>query len=169
MTISFDEWFTWNERVINRRFEDYQKKRSAMKFTWECAVEAALQKKVDRQKELLTFAVDNLGATALNRDERAARMVEEAIEVGQVEGVTLDLIKKIADYIYSRPPGRLAQEIAGVGVTLEVLAENVGIVVDTEIDKECNRIYSLPKEWWHKKHLEKTAAGIADLSPVNKE
>lgn len=117
---------------------------------------------------VLQWAVNSFGAIALNRDERAARMTEEAIEVAQVEGVPLEVIQRIAARVYSRPVGELGQEIGGLLVGLYALAANSGVDTDAEFRREFNRVLSKPKEWWARKHAEKVAAGTADLSPTQK-
>lgn len=90
----------------------------------------------------------------------AANKIDEA----QAEGVPVDLVEKIAGRIYARPPGKLAQEIGGLAITLDALAENAGLNVNEEADRELARVLSLPKDWWARKHAEKVAAGVADLS-----
>jgi hypothetical protein len=119
----------------------------------------------------MQWAVENFGPIARNRDERAARVVEEAIELAQAEGVALDLVLLIAQRVYARPPGSTAQEIGGLLITVDALAENRGIDAQYEAQKELVRITTLPKEHWQKKHAEKVAAGTADLSqpPNGKE
>lgn len=117
---------------------------------------------------VLQWAVNSFGAIALNRDERAARMTEEAIEVAQVEGVPVDVIQRIAARVYSRPVGELGQEIGGLMVGLYALAANSGIDLDAEFRREFDRVLSKSREHWARKHTEKVAAGTADLSPTQK-
>jgi hypothetical protein len=119
---------------------------------------------VNRSREILNWAIENFGPVAANRDERAARLAEEAIEIAHAEGVSLEMVAKIADRVYSRPAGELSQEIGGVRVTLEALAENAGLSVEEETAREFQRIIRLPKEWWEQRHAEKVAAGTANLS-----
>ncbi len=119
------------------------------------------------QKAVLKWAVDSFGPIALNRDERAARLVEEAVEVAQVEGVRAEVVQRILARVYSRPPGELGQEIGGCGITLLALAENAGIDHDTEVLREWRRVLSKPRNWWERKHAEKVAAGTANLSPTS--
>lgn len=116
---------------------------------------------------VLQWAVNSFGAIALNRDERAARMTEEAIEVAQVEGVPLEVIQRIAARVYSRPVGELGQEIGGLMVGLYALAANSGVDPDAEFRREFDRVLSKPREHWARKHAEKVAAGTADLSPTH--
>ena len=121
---------------------------------------------VSRQRKVLAWAVENFGFIAKNRDERAVRLAEEAIELAQVEGVPLDVVMLVAQRVYSRPVGELRREIGGVAITLDALAENLGLSVATEADRELARVLSKDKDWWTRKHGEKVKAGTADLSPV---
>lgn len=121
---------------------------------------------IPRQCDVLDWAVENFGEVARNVDERAARLVEEAIEVAQHAGVPTYVIERIMRRVYSRPVGDLGQELGGVGIALMAVAENSGLGFQTEILKEWDRVQALPKEHWQRKHAEKVAAGTADLSPV---
>lgn len=118
---------------------------------------------------VLQWAVDSFGEIARNRDERAARLAEEAMEVAQAEGVPLETLKRIADRIYSRPLGELGQEVGGLGITLYALAANCGLDLFGEIEREWKRVLSKPRDWWQRKHAEKVAAGTADLTPITPE
>lgn len=130
----------------------------------EAADKARAARGVVRQARVLAWAVENFGPVARNRDERAARLAEEAIEVAQAEGVPLEIVKRIAERVYSRPAGALGQEIGGLTITLDALAENAGLDAQAEGDRELARILALPKDWWTRKHAEKVAAGTADLT-----
>lgn len=114
--------------------------------------------------KVLKWAYDSFGEIALNRDERAARMVEEAIEVAQVESVPLEIVQRIAARVYSRPVGNLGQEIGGLMLGLYALAGNTDIDIHAEFEKEFARVKSKPRDWWTRKHAEKVEAGTADLS-----
>ena len=118
------------------------------------------------QKRVLDWAVESFGSIAKNRDERGARLAEEAIEVAQTEGVTEDMIAAITRRVYERPPGELWQEIGGVGITLEALAENAGHSLEDDTEREWQRVLSKSKDWWTKKHAAKVAAGTANISPA---
>jgi hypothetical protein len=115
---------------------------------------------------VLAWAVRSFGPIALNRDERAARMAEEAVEVAQVEGVPLDVMQRITARVYSRPVGELGQEVGGLMVGLYALAARAGVDIDAEFKREFTRVLSKPADHWARKHAEKVAAGTADLTPV---
>lgn len=76
----------------------------------------------------------------LNRRERAARVVEEAVELAQAEGVSPELVRRIAERVYSRPPGSIAQEVAGLMVTLLGHSASAGIDPEVVTLQELERI-----------------------------
>ena len=119
-----------------------------------------------RQREVLNWAMSTFGLIASHRDERAARLVEEAIEVAQAERVPQHVLAKILERVYSRPPGDLVQEIGGVAITLDALAENVYVSVDIAAQAELDRVLLKSREHFQKKHAEKVAAGVANLTDV---
>ncbi|MGH8235432.1 MAG: hypothetical protein ACREXP_00230 [Steroidobacteraceae bacterium] len=118
------------------------------------------------QKNVLKWATDNFGAIAMNPDERAARLIEEAIEVCQAQGVSLETILRIAVRAYSRPVGVLGQEVGGCGIALLAMCEAAGLDAMVEVHREWDRVSTLPREHWQRKHAEKVAAGTANLSPL---
>lgn len=59
-----------------------------------------------------TFGTTNLES----RHERCLRLVEEAIELAQSEGVKDTVIHTIADQVYAKPLGIPQKEAGGVGV-----------------------------------------------------
>ncbi len=120
------------------------------------------------QKNVLDWAVGSFGRCAIDRQERAARLVEEAIEVAQAMGLDQSLIPKIADRVYEGEPGDLWQELGGCQITLQAAAESVEHELDDCADREWRRVLSKPKHWWAKKHAAKVAAGTADIGASEK-
>lgn len=59
-----------------------------------------------------------LGDDHMNRRERAMRLVEEAVELAQAEGITRDQVVRQTNHVYSRSPGDPKQEAAGIAVCL---------------------------------------------------
>jgi hypothetical protein len=117
-----------------------------------------------RGVDILDWAVKAFGPVAKNRDERAIRFAEEAIEVGQTEGVTKEQMLMLVERVYSRPIGDIRQEIGGAMFTLEALCANIGLNPTIECDIEFDRVQKWPLSYWQKKHAEKVKAGVADLS-----
>lgn len=116
-----------------------------------------------RQQLVLEWAVANFGPVAANPVERAARCVEEAIEVAQSLGLPFDILLKIADRVYKKPVGEISQEIGGLFITMEALAEVVGVNTEACGQREFERVISLPKEHWTRRHADKVASGTANL------
>jgi len=80
-------------------------------------------------------------ATALNVPERALRAVEETIELAQACDLSAETVHRLVDYVYSRPKGEPAKEIAGRLVTVYAAAVALGVDADEELEKELVRIW----------------------------
>ena len=113
------------------------------------------------QKDVLDWSVATFGECAKDRKERARRLIEEAIELAQAEGLPCDDAVVILRRVYERPKGETVQEIAGVAVTLMGLAENIGVELDFAVKQELARIDSLGSQYFRLKHIEKVADGVA--------
>lgn len=118
-----------------------------------------------RQAEILRWAVETFGPVATNLDERGARLAEEAIEVAHAAGVPAPVLARIIDRIYAKRPGLVQEELGAVAMMLDAMAERAGVDVATIAQAEFDRVRSIPKEHWHKRHADKVAGGTADLSP----
>jgi NTP pyrophosphatase (non-canonical NTP hydrolase) len=114
-----------------------------------------------RQESLLAWAVDTFGEVARDPIERSLRLIEEAAEVVQTVGLSKEEVLKVVERVYSRPPGALCNELGGLVMTTECLAEAMGYDLETQADWEYKRITSIPKEQWQRKHKEKVVAGTA--------
>ena len=114
----------------------------------------------NRQGFILRWVKDTFGDRALNPKERGARLVEEALELGQACGLEYPEVGAIVDRVFSRPSGTLKQEIGGVQICLEALAEYYGIEVDDCTNDEFYRIMRLPPDYFEKKYADKESAGI---------
>lgn len=117
---------------------------------------------MSKQSDLLAWCVSTFGAQmALDPLERAARLVEEAIEVAQAAGLGLGAVRNIACRVYHRPAGELRQEIGGCAFTLAALAERAGLNVAHELQCEYERVMSIDPEFFRAKHAAKVAAGTS--------
>jgi len=72
--------------------------------------------------------------------ERALRVLEEAIELAQACGVDVEAAHKLVDYVFARPVGNTAQEIAGLFVTAYSCAAAIGVEADAVFSEEWERI-----------------------------
>lgn len=85
-----------------------------------------------------------LGGGAMNPRERALRLLEEACELAQAEGVPEDLAAKQVAHVYSRPPGESRQEAGGVAVTLMGWCASTGHRLEDLAVAELERIERRP-------------------------
>lgn len=114
----------------------------------------------------LQWAVKTFGPIARNRDERALRLLEEAIEFAQAEGVPMDVAQRQLLHTYSKPPGDPVKELSGVALTLDACAENLGYHASALLRQEFKRVQEKPQSYWDTRHATKAAEGRANLSPV---
>lgn len=78
--------------------------------------------------------------SATNVPERSLRTAEEALELAQACGVDAATLHRLVDYVFSRPVGKPAQEIAGTLVTLYSAAAALGVDADAAFEEEYKRI-----------------------------
>lgn len=78
------------------------------------------------------------------KQQRALRLVEEAIEYAQAEGVYIGQVQQVTLQVYSRPPGDPYQELGGVGVTWLGACVARRACADVVLDVELARIESKP-------------------------
>lgn len=114
-----------------------------------------------RPRIFLDWAVRMFGPVALDRRERLARFMEEAIELAHAEAMPPAMIAKIIDRVYSRPAGDTPKEVGQAQATLECFAESIGLSSDVEAQKEWERVQIFPKDHWERRHAAKVALGIA--------
>lgn len=108
------------------------------------------------------FGVESL----MNRTNRAARVVEEAVELAQAEGCTEELIRAIVTRAYSRPVGEPHQEGAGVFFTLLAWSEAAGVDLEKALQLELLSVHAKPAEHFRAKQREKFEQGTDLITPV---
>lgn len=116
---------------------------------------------MNRPKDFLAWAIETFGEIACDDMERTRRFIEEAMELAHAMGLPLRDVDKISARIYSRPRGNIPQEIGQAQACLECLAENMNLSADREAYLEFDRVRSIPKMEWERRHAAKVAIGIA--------
>jgi hypothetical protein len=116
---------------------------------------------MSRPKDFLAWAVEMFGPVALDRDERLDRFLEEAIELAHAEGCGRLHLNRIINRVYERPAGDTIKEVGQAQACLETFAESIGLSSDAEASKEFERVKTIPKEEWKRRHTAKVAVGIA--------
>lgn len=115
-----------------------------------------------RQSDAFAWGGRTFGEINLNKRERARRFLEEAIELGQACGLDLTDVHRITCHVMSKPVGHTAQEVGGVGVTLLMLCQSLGISADHAERSELARVQNIPAQHFRDRHNIKALAGVAD-------
>lgn len=87
-----------------------------------------------------------IGPEHMNRRERAMRLLEEAAELAQAEGVTSEQASKQMEHVFRRPAGDPAQEAGGVAVCLLAWCAATGNTLHDIATREVERIEAKPVE-----------------------
>jgi hypothetical protein len=85
-----------------------------------------------------------IGPEHMNTRERAMRLLEEAVELAQAEGITAELVGKQAAHVFGRRAGEPAQEAAGVAVCLLGWCAATGHTFEALATAELDRIEAKP-------------------------
>jgi hypothetical protein len=120
-----------------------------------------------RQKRVAEWCAAAFGAAqAASVEQRGLRLLEEAIEAYQAAGCNREQAHKLVDYVFARPPGKLSQELGGVGITTLALANACGASADAEEVRELNRVLSKPLVHFAARNQAKNDAGFAAIRDV---
>ena len=97
-----------------------------------------------------------------SKEERAARVLEEAVELYQVFAPgNRAKAHKIVDMVFDKKVGELHNETGGLIVTLLAVCCNEGLRLDEMANKEITRIKSLPGDGFRKKQRDKADLGVS--------
>lgn len=99
-------------------------------------------------------------AHVTNSKIRALRLLEEAIELAQSEGIPRHLVDHSTEVVYSRPPGEANQEIGGVLLTAAVYCTCNYINIEDALFTELQRVLNKPIESFAARNAEKIALGL---------
>lgn len=113
-----------------------------------------------RQHEVFTWTQETFGAAATTPFERALRVVEEAIELAQVEGVSAEQIGRIVTHVLSRPVGKPIQEAGGLGLCLLAYCAAREFSADTAERLEFDRVKTIDPRYFRARHNKKADVGI---------
>ena len=120
-----------------------------------------LMNRETRQRLVAGWCTNAFGADqAASLPQRGIRHAEEAIEAAQAAGADREMVHRLVDYIFDRPPGQIGQEIGGSGLTLLALAQAAGLYADQEEAREIARVLSKPLSHFTARNEAKNAAGF---------
>lgn len=104
--------------------------------------------------------------------ERNHRFLEEALELVQAADCTKEEALKLVEYVYGRPKGELHQEIGGVTVTLNALADahgaDVEICADVELRRCWDKIMTIREKQAAKPKMSPSSIAAADKRVLEK-
>jgi NTP pyrophosphatase (non-canonical NTP hydrolase) len=115
----------------------------------------------DRHIQMLGWAVITFGSIAAEPHERALRFVEEAIELAHAAGLSGAEMTAIIGRVWARPPGDIEKEMAQAAMTLGIMSATAGINLRAVENAEFDRVQTIPKEEWQRRHAAKVDLGIA--------
>lgn len=69
----------------------------------------------ERQRQTFAWARAVFGDLNSMAAPRGVRLLEEAVEVAQALGIPSVLCQQVIAHVYSKPAGRVSQELGGVG------------------------------------------------------
>lgn len=118
-----------------------------------------------RQQAVFKWTRETFGEATNVPSERALRLLEEAIELAQAEGVTLDSVWAVAEHVYLKPAGQPEQEAGGVGLTLLAYCASRGFSADGAEERERQRVLAIDPAHFRERHNKKADAGIAARAP----
>lgn len=119
----------------------------------------------ERQDRVEAWARTCFGDALFNPRERVLRVLEEALELAQVEGISLDEVKHVAAHVFGRPVGDVLGELGGLRFTILAYAASRGLSADDAERSEVERVLSKPIEHFQQRRQEKAKAGISDVAP----
>lgn len=91
---------------------------------------------------------------------RGLRFIEEALELCQALGLSKEKVLAVVEHVYSRPVGKVEQELGGVGVTWMTVAEACGVNAMACLDKEIYRVLQKTPEHFAERNQQKNDAGL---------
>lgn len=115
-----------------------------------------------RQRKVFEWCAATFGhEVATDPSERVRRLLEEAIELAQAEGLARPAAEALLARVYGRPPGEPKQEAGGVGVSLLAYCAARCHSADALETAEVDRILSKSPEHFRARQEEKARLGIA--------
>lgn len=118
----------------------------------------------NRQALVGTWAFECFQQEALSLPQRGLRLGEETFEACQVLETPVAKLRDLLDYVYARAPGKLDQEMGGVGVTLLALGAAAGISADAAEEAEVQRVLAKPRSHFTARNQAKNDAGFKVVS-----
>lgn len=116
---------------------------------------------IDAQQRVAAWVEACFGVANMDRCERAARLLEEALELTQAEGLDRSIAARMVAAVYAKPSGIPDQEAGGVMVCLLGWAAAAHMSLWPLGLAELDRIEAIPATQFRERHRIKADAGVA--------
>jgi hypothetical protein len=114
------------------------------------------------EQRVMTWAVQAFGYDcAHSTEERALRVVEEALEFAQASGVTPAQIERLASRVYSKPSGLRTAELRDLCMAVAAATATFNTTMLAAGEEAFARVHAMPLEHWRERQAEKMRAGVA--------
>jgi hypothetical protein len=115
----------------------------------------------ERQRQVFAWALRCFPEfTVRDPRERVRRVIEEALELGQAEGLSIVDARQLVEYVFKRPAGEPQQELGGLMLTTLAYAENAGYNRAYCEEIELKRVLSISPDHFREKFKGKIEAGV---------
>lgn len=95
--------------------------------------------------------------------ERSLRLLEEALELVQAEGINVTKVNQLVAAVYERPIGKPEQEIGGVLLTMTAYIRTRGWNPHQFLLYEVRRVLGIPIEKFRERNKEKIKANLTEV------
>lgn len=119
-----------------------------------------------RQATVREWVRETFGEISMVIAERVQRVLEEACELAQAEGMGVTDAHTLVDYVWARPSGRREQELGGLQVTILAYAAAAGLSAEAAEVAEVERVLGKDPADFRRRQNEKVAAGIGHKMEV---
>jgi len=114
-----------------------------------------------RQTLALVWVRKAFGFESTQPKERAFRLLEEAMELAQAEGCSLDDCQLLLQQVYTRPMGAVSTEMGDVAFTLLAYAQSRSLDLERYEAERLQRALLGDIEMFRRRQNEKHAMGLS--------
>lgn len=118
-----------------------------------------------RQRVVADWTVQTFGPEMMTPHERVLRVLEEALELAQAEGLSAVEAIRLVRYVFDRPAGDPAQEVGGLRLTILAYCAAKGILADDCEAAEVARVLAKDPQHFRDRNVEKAHACVGDFKP----
>lgn len=122
---------------------------------------------INAMQQLVTsWVIRTFGEAAMTPNERTSRLLEEALELFQCEGGSLDFARRLASEVFSRDHGKAVQEAGGVGLTFLAYCSSKALDAEDVILTEVQRVLAKSPSHFRNRNDQKMQHGLSMQDPA---